>query len=181
MQRLTRLFAVTLLLLLPAAAFAGHVDQTSFSIDLPSYFSDFTKQEQKIQSADGPITQTTFVAKAPSGEAVIVTYGAISGKILNPDAMIDGARDSLMKSLKTTVTTENKFESDGRPARTVFYSATEPRPLFGRTDFVIDGKRMFQVIYVAGAKDGLEAKTTTEMFQSFHVKSETASTQAAAH
>lgn len=171
MQRF-RLFAATLLVLIPVSMFAGHIEKTSFTIDMPDYFGEFAKQEQKIQSADGPIIQTTYVAKAPSGEAVIVTYGAMSGKILNPDAMIDSARDSLMKSLKTSVNTENKFQSDGRPARTVFYSASAPRPMFGRTDFVIDGKRMFQVIYVGGAKEGLEAQATNDMFSSFHVKAE---------
>jgi hypothetical protein len=172
MQRWFRLFAVTLLVLVPASLFAGPIDKSSFSIDLPEYFGDFAKQEQKIQAPHGTIVQTTYVAKAPSGEAVIVTYGAMSGRILNPDKMIDSARDSLLKSIKASVDREKKFDANGQPARSVFYSASAPRPLFGRTDFVIDGKRMFQLIYVGSAKEGLDAQATSDMFRSFRVKAE---------
>ncbi|MGA7616223.1 MAG: hypothetical protein WBX15_13695 [Thermoanaerobaculia bacterium] len=159
-------------LVVPAAiAETGpHVDNSQFTLTLPAGFGQFAKQEQTVASPNGPIKQTTWVSKAKDGSAFIVSLSKMPGKILDPKAMMDSGRDSLLKSLNATLENESKKEFEGHPGRSILYSASSPRPIFARTDLVISNDSMFQLIYLGFDQSTRQAPEITNSFGSFEVK-----------
>src|SRR5688572_26879045 len=113
----------------PAVSAATPVEEESFSILLPDGFGKFSKKEQTVRAATGDIKQVTFVSTAPDGDAVIVTYGQMSGRILDPAATMKGGRDSLIASIKATPASEKEVEIDGKPGMTLTYTADGPRKI----------------------------------------------------
>lgn len=146
------------------------VDRESFSITLPTGFSEFARQEQTVKSQSGDIKQVTYVSKGVGGNAIIVTYGTMSGKILEPAAMMGSGRDSLIKSLGAALQEEKSLEIDGKPAMSISFTAEKPRPIFARTDLVVVGPRMYQVIFLGASAESLAHESTQQFFQSFDVK-----------
>lgn len=146
------------------------VEQDSFSITLPAGFGEFAHQAQTVKSENGNIQQVTYVSKGLQGNAVIVTHGTMSGKILEPAKMMESGRDSLIKSLGAKLESEKQFEIDGKPAMSISFSAEKPRPIFARTDLVVAGPRMYQVIFLGSSAEVLASESTQAMFQSFDIK-----------
>ncbi|HEU5163547.1 MAG TPA: hypothetical protein VFV54_10405 [Thermoanaerobaculia bacterium] len=173
MKALSRKIAIGAVLasvaLVPAAFAQTPVQQESWSITLPAGFGEFAKQQQTVKSANGDIQQVTYVSKGTGGSAVIVTYGQMTGKILDPTATMNGGRDSLLKSLGAKLENEAAVEIDGKPGLSISYSAEKPRPIFARTDLVVAGPRMYQVIYLGGSAEALASEGTQQMFKSFDV------------
>lgn len=159
-----------------APAYAGTVQKGSFSIAIPDGFSEFAKQEQTVKSASGDIKQVTYVSKGTQGDAVIVTYGAMPGPIQDPMAAMAGGRDSLLKSLGATVGSQKEVQIDGHPGMTVEYSATSPRPIFARTDFVVEGARLYQVIFLGATPESVVSPEVQSMFGSFNLNEEAIAT-----
>lgn len=153
-------------------SFAGTVEKGSFSIAIPDGFSEFARQEQTVKSASGDIKQVTYVSKGTEGDAVIVTYGAMPGPIQDPAAAMAGGRDSLLKSLGATVGSQKDVQIDGHPGMTVEYSATSPRPIFARTDLVVAGARLYQVIYLGATPEAVVSPEVQAMFGSFTLNEE---------
>lgn len=146
------------------------VEQDSFSITLPAGFSEFARQAQTVKSENGDIQQITYVSKGLQGNAVIVTHGTMSGKILEPAKMMGSGRDSLIKSLGAKLEGEKQLEIDGKPALSITFSAEKPRPIFARTDLVVAGPRMYQVIFLGSSAEALASESTQALFQSFDIK-----------
>ncbi len=172
MKALSKKVVVTafLTLALATVGFAQTpVEQDSFSITLPAGFGEFTRQQQTVKSANGDIQQVTFVSKGLAGSAVIVTYGQMTGKILDPTAMMGSGRDSLLKSLGAKLESETQVEIDGKPGLSIVYSAEKPRPIFARTDLVVAGSRMYQVIFLGSSAEAPASESTRQMYSSFDV------------
>lgn len=146
------------------------VDQDSFSILLPTGFSEFARQTQTVKSENGDIQQVTYVSKGLQGNAIIVTHGTMSGKILEPAKMMESGRDSLIKSLGAKLENQKQFEIDGKPALSISFTAEKPRPIFARTDLVVAGPRLYQVIFLGSSAEALGADSTQALFQSFDIK-----------
>jgi hypothetical protein len=162
--------ASLLTLILAAAALAQTpVQQDSFSITLPAGFGEFARQEQTVKSQNGDIKQVTYVSKGLQGNAVIVTHGTMTGKILDPAAMMGSGRDSLVKSLGAKLESEKQLEIDGKPALSIAFTAEKPRPIFARTDLVVAGPRMYQIIFLGSSAEALANDSTQVMFSSFDV------------
>ena len=162
--------AVMALALVPAGFAQMPVDRESFSITLPTGFGEFARQQQTVKSQSGDIQQVTYVSKGVGGNAVIVTYGTMSGKILEPATMMGSGRDSLVKSLGAKLESEKQLEIDGKPALSIMFTAEKPRPIFARTDLVVAGPRMYQVIFLGSSADALWHESTEQMFSSFDIK-----------
>ncbi len=163
--------ASVMVLALAAIGFAQTpVERDSFSITLPTGFSEFARQQQTVKSESGDIQQVTYVSKGVGGNAVIVTYGTMSGKILEPATMMGSGRDSLVKSLGAKLESEKQLEIDGKPALSIMFTAEKPRPIFARTDLVVVGPRMYQVIFLGVSADALWHESTEQMFNSFDIK-----------
>ena len=169
MNSLIKRTAVPLLLVLFAVmpATAATVEEESFRIDLPEGFEKFKKQAQKVKSENGDIEQVTYISKDGEGDIVIVTYGQMPGVILDPEATMDSGRESLVKSLNATLAGQREIEIDGKPGISFEYSADKPRVIFARTDLVVAGPRLYQVIYLTQTVDSLREDETEEIFTSF--------------
>lgn len=157
------------LLMVSSAWAVTPVEEESFAVTLPDGFSKFAKKQQTVKSESGDIQQVTFVSTAPDGDAVIVTYGEMSGKILDPQATMKSGRDSLINSLRANLASERELEIDGNPALSISFSAEKPRPIFARTDLVVAGPRMYQVIYLGGTQEDLTSVATEMFFSSFDI------------
>lgn len=154
------------MLLVAAAAGADQVSNDAFSLTLPPGFGAFAAQTQSTTGKDGKVVETTnWVSKAPTGEAVVVTLSKMPGKILNPDQMIQGTRDALLKSLNATIDSEEKIEGETPAARMQFHSANA----FLRSRLVVDNDRLYQLLYVGRSAEQRGAPSVGQMFTSFHV------------
>lgn len=149
---------------------AERFETEAFTVEVPEVLGEFAKQEQTIQDASGPIRQVTWVAKSDDGSACIVAYSEMSGKILDPDAMMKSGRDSLLKSLNATLENERRSDADGAPKLSLNYSAASPRPIFARTDFLVSGQRMYQVIFLGSTPEARQNADVARLFQSFRLK-----------
>ena len=172
--RAKTLFTIlTLTLGFATFAHAGNVNGDAFSVTLPNGFGDAQSQKQTLDSPSGPITQVTYISKSQDGSAVILGYSEFSGTITDPDATLKSGRDSLLKSLGATAKNERSAEVSGHPARTFLYSATSPRLVFGRTDLVVVGPRMYQLIYLGFTQEAIQQADVQGMFSSFRVSDPT--------
>jgi hypothetical protein len=167
---LAMLFTFVFTLSLATVAQAGQVKGDAFSVTLPDGFGSAQQQKQTVDSPSGPINVVTYIAKADDGSAVILGYSEFSGKITDPAATLSSGRDSLLQSLGATAKNERDVEVSGHPARTFNYSATQPRTVFGRTDLVVVGPRMYQLIYLGFTQEALQKADVQGMFTSFKVQ-----------
>lgn len=168
---LTRLalLAAVLLLIVPVAS-AERLSGDEFSIDLPSWCGKAQKQEQKVDSPSGPIDVVTYVAKGDNGAACIVTYSELSGPITDAETTIDSNRDSLLKQLNVNIDREKSIEVSGFEGRSISFSTAQPRPIFGRTDLVVAGDRLYQVIYIGYTAEDRQAVESSNLFGSLTIK-----------
>lgn len=166
--------AAVALILMPGTASAEMgpaVTADGFSLTLPVGFSEFAKQEQVVKTPTGPMNQVTYVSKSPNGEACIVTYGEMSGPILDAKAMMTSGRDGLVKSLGATVEAEKELEINGNKGMTFLYSAAQPRPIFARTDMLVSGSRLYNVIYIGPSAEARANQDVDSLFSSFKLVS----------
>ena len=144
---------------------AGPVETDAFSITLPEGFGEFTTQAQSSDSPEGKIETTNWISKAPTGEAVVVTVSKMPGRIGDAEKAIAGARDSLLKSLNATLETEEKLEGEQPASNLLFKSAGA----FLRSQLLVDGERMVQVLYVGRSEEQRGGAAVGEMFASFRL------------
>lgn len=163
---------LTAALILPTAASAAVVENADFAVNLPEGYSEFARQTQTVQSPSGQIDQVTYVSKAADGSAFIVTYGDLSGPITDPEAAMDGGRDSLVKSLNASVESESPREIDGNPGRTFQFSSAGETPIFARTDLAVTGPRMYQVIFLGFSEEARQNNNVSQFFDSFDIRYE---------
>lgn len=153
------------LLIVGTAGAGTPIQENSFSIVLPDGFAKFTKTVQKGEKV------TTFVSKGANGDVVIVSH-ALMAPTEDLKAFLATERDSLLKSLNATKSSESEIEIDGKEGLTFQYSLQGARPMFGRTDLVVANPRMYQVIYLGGAPESLTSASTEELFSSFDLDEE---------
>jgi hypothetical protein len=163
MTQKTWMFAVAVLF--AVSAFAGPVKTDAFSITLPEGFGEFSTQAQKTDSPEGKIDTTNWIAKAPTGEAVVVTVSTMPGPITDAAKAMDGMRESLLKSLNATLESEEKVD-EGKAANLLFKSSGG----FLRSRLVVDGSRVLQVLYVGRSEEQRNAAAVGEIFQSFRAE-----------
>lgn len=162
---------MTLMVVMLVAALgvqAQDVKNETFSITLPDGYGEFAKQAQTVKSPEGDIETTTWVSKAPTNEAVVVTLSKMPAKILNPEKLIASTRESLLKSLGASVASEQEPD--------VFQSASA----WFRTRYVVSEDRFYQVLYVGRSAEQRSAPAVTALFDSFNPVAPAAETQQAA-
>jgi hypothetical protein len=158
------------------AADGGQVKNDLFTIALPAGFSEFATQTQTTPGADGKKIETTnWVSKAPTGEAVIVTVSKMPGKILDPEKLFASTRDSLLKTVKATLESDEKREGDVPSARLLFHSDGA----FFRSRFVANDNRFYQLLYVGRSADQRSAPAVAQLFESFQINAAPTPVQAA--
>jgi hypothetical protein len=170
MKTLTRAVITTaaaVLFGLSAQADPLAVKTDSFSITLPTGFSEFKSQSQKSDSPNGPIETTTWVSKAPTGEAVVVTLSDMPANITDPTKLFSSTRDSLLTSLKAKLETEEAGTGDKPTMRLVFKGETAP--VFLRSTLAVDTDRFYQVLYVGRSEEQRNAASVASLFDSFQM------------
>jgi hypothetical protein len=145
-----------------------------FRINLPDGYGAFTTQAQTIASEHGDIRATNWISRAPSGEAVVVTVSRMPARILDPDKLIVSTRDSLLKSLSATLELQDARAGDLPSARLLFRSDKA----YFQSELMVDGDRIFQVLYVGRSAEQRRAPAVGQMFASFGVVAETPSAAA---
>jgi hypothetical protein len=151
MTKTIRVVLTTLLLVAAMAASAQEADP--FTVTLPEGYGVFAKQVQSTDSPEGKIETTNWVAKAPTGEAVVVTMSRMPGRILDAGKLIDSMRQSLRKSVGATTESDvNLF----RTGAAVF-----------RSHYVIDEDRLFQLLYVGRSDEQRNHASVAQLFESF--------------
>jgi hypothetical protein len=166
-QTLKRLVlpALALACALPLAAQNGA--EKTFAVTLPQGFGEFTTQSQKSDSPEGIVETTNWISRAPSGEAVVVTVSKMPAKITNPDKLITSTRDSLLKSLSATLDLEKKIE--GETSTTLLQFHSEKSPVFVQSQLMVEGDRLYQLLYVGRTAEQRSAPTVSNLFNSFKI------------
>lgn len=155
-------------LALPFSAAAQSQADEEFVLELPEGFSEFQRTEQTVPTPSGPITQVTYLSKSDQG-AFIVTYSDVNDQITDPGAMMESGRDSLLKSINASLEDEQEISLDGQPGMSFRYKADQPRPVYARTDLVVVGPRMYQVIFLGFTEEARDRADVASSFSSFRV------------
>lgn len=164
------LIAVSLLLIaaVPQAAKAADptpIQNDAFSLTLPAGFAPFTEKAQSANSPGGTITTTNWISKAPTGDAIIVTVSKMPKKIQSPDKLFSGTRDSLLKSLKATLDSEEKVAGDIPTTALMFHSDAA----YLRARLAVSADRFYQVLYVGRSAEQRALPFVGQVFDSFRI------------
>jgi len=111
------------------------------------------------------IETDTWTAKAPSGEAVVVSVSTMPAQIADPAKLIDSTRDSLLASVKGTLESEQPLPG-AMPARRILFR-TGGADL--RSRLVVSGDRLYQLLYVGRSEQQRGAAEVGQMFDSFRI------------
>lgn len=113
------------------------------------------------------ITTSTWIAKVPAtGEAVVISVSTMPGKIEDPAKLMDSTRDSLLKSVKGTLDSE-QTPTGALPARDLLFKSGTA---FLRSRLVVNGDKLYQLLYVGRTQAERDAPAVGQMFDTFTVK-----------
>lgn len=172
MNRVIRIASAALAaLLLPALAGATEISNDAFSVQLPAAFA----APSRTTTAQSGIDTTTWIAKAPTGEAVVVSVSKMPAKIADPVKLMDSTRDSLLKTVKGTLENEQALSGDMPSRRILFQSGTA----FLRSRLVVSGDKLYQLLYVGRSLEERNAPAVGAMFDTFHIATPPATASAA--
>ncbi|HEX3111097.1 MAG TPA: hypothetical protein VHU41_18490 [Thermoanaerobaculia bacterium] len=152
-------------LLLAGAAIAGPVSTDYFTVNLPDAYA----APVMSTATQNGITTSTWIAKAPTGEAVVISVSTMPGKIEDPAKLIDSTRDSLLKSVKGTLDSEQPLTGPLPGRDLLFKSGTA----FLHSRLIVSGDRLYQLLYVGRTQAERDAPAVAQMFDSFTVKTTT--------
>lgn len=162
--------AVSFTILLMIAGAGAYADDApgakdGFTVSLPAGYSEFTKQVQTAKAPEGNIETTTWISKAPTGEAAVVTSSKLPGKILDPQKLITSTRASLLASLNARLESEEPRPGDLPSTRMLFRSDAA----YFRARFTVVDDRLYQLLYIGRSEEQRAATTVNRMFDSFNV------------
>lgn len=147
--------------LLAAAASAGPVSTDFFTVNLPDGYA----APVKSTATQNGIATSTWIAKAPTGEAVVISVSTMPAKIGDAAKLMDSTRDSLLKSVKGTLDTEQTIAGPMPERDLLFRSGTA----FLRSRLVVNGDKLYQLLYVGRTEAERAVPAVAQMFDSFKV------------
>jgi hypothetical protein len=147
--------------LMAMVAGAAEISTDSFDVVLPAAFA----APAKTNTTQAGIDITTWVSKAPTGEAVVISVSKMPAKIADPAKVMDGTRDSLLKSVKGVLESEEALPGDMPARRLLFRSGTA----FLRSRLVVKDDRLVQLLYVGRSEQQRAVPEVGRMFDSFRV------------
>ena len=145
--------------LVPLVAAATDFATDYFGMTLPAGFAAPVKTETTQQGID----TITWVSKAPTGEAVVVSVSKMPAKIADPVKLMDSTRDSLLKSVKGTLENEQTLSGD-KPGRVIQFKTPQA---FLRSRLLVDGDKLYQLLYVGRSEE--QRTAVAAMFDSFRI------------
>ena len=153
--------ALSFTLLVTTAALGAEYKDPAFTVNLPASFGAPTKASATAQN----IATETWVAKAPTGEAIVVSMSKMPQKIVDPAKLMDSTRDSLLKSVKGTMESEQNVPGD-MPSRILLFKTGQA---FLRSRLVVDNDRLYQLLYVGRSEEQRADPAVAQMFDSFKI------------
>ena len=164
MSRTVVVFIGSVALLLVAVATGAAVVTTDlFTVTLPDAYA---APVQSSATQNG-IATSTWIAKAPTGEAVVISVSTMPAKITDAAKTMDGTRDSLLKSVKGTLDSEQTIAGPLPERDLLFRSGTA----FLRSRLIVNGDKLYQLLYVGRTEAERGAPAVAQMFDSFKVTS----------
>jgi len=148
-------------LLLASAALAGTITTDLFVVTLPDVY---TPPVMSTATQNG-IATSTWISKAPTGEAVVVSVSTMPAKISDPMKAMDSTRDSLLKSVKGTLDSEQPITTPLPGRDLLFKSGTA----FLHSRLFVSGDKLYQFLYVGRTQAERDAPAVAQMFDSFKV------------
>ena len=169
--RLSRAVAlIGMILLASAVAQAAEIHNGAFAVTMPDGFGAFARQPHSVNAG---IETDTWVAKAPTGEAVVVSVSKMPAKITDPTKALDSTRDSLLKSVKGTLENEENVQGTLPSRRLTFSSGTA----FLTSRLIVDGDRLVNVLYVGRSAEQRAVPAVAQIFDSFQIAPEAVAEQ----
>lgn len=150
-------------LLLAGAATAGPVSTDLFSVTIPDAYA---APAMTTATQNGIATSTWIAKNATTGEAVVVSVSTMPGKIEDPTKVMDSTRDSLLKSVKGTLDSE-QTPTGPLPTRDLLFKSGTA---FLRSRLVVSGDKLYQLLYVGRTQAERDAPAVGQMFDTFTVK-----------
>jgi len=164
-----RLFAILFLTVLPGLAVLHAEDAATvsrpFTITLPPAYGEFTKKVQTASSPEGTIETSNWIARASTGEAVIVSMSDLPAQILDPQKLITSTRASLLQNLGATLEREEPRGEVPPSVRLLFRSDAA---LF-RARFTVVDDRFYQLLYIGRSEEQRTAPAVSQIFDSFRI------------
>ena len=161
-MRLKPLFFLLAVIIAPAA----FAQSEPFTIHLPSGFGEFAKSSQNSQSKDGTIETNTWLSKDPKGGAVVVTVSKLPKKVLAPVKLLDGTRDSLVKSTNSTLDSDDTVSTNPPTRQITMHSNTA----WVRARLIAKTDTLYQVIFIGRSAEAPNAGPVGQMFEGFQTK-----------
>jgi hypothetical protein len=147
--------------LLAGGSPAAEIGGDAFHISLPAKFA----VASKTSTNKGGVETTTWVSKADDGTAVVVSVSRMPARIADPVKAMDGARDSLLKSVNGTLEREEVAPGDMAARLLLFRSGGA----FLRSRLAVDGDRLYSVLYVARSEEQRARPSVAQVFDSFTI------------
>ena len=162
MTRMPRVLIGAVIFLLSAAvAQAVAVNTDLFTVTLPDAYA----QPVMSTATQNGIATSTWIAKAPTGEAVVISVSTMPGKIEDPAKLMDSTRDSLLKSVKGTLDSEQPVAGAMAARDLLFKSGTA----FLHSRLIVNGDKLYQLLYVGRTQAERDNPAVATMFDSFKV------------
>jgi hypothetical protein len=152
-------------LLLAGAAIAGPVSTDYFTVTLPDAYA----APVMSTATQNGIATSTWIAKAPTGEAIVISVSTMPGKIDDAAKLMDSTRDSLLKSVKGTLDSEQPLAGP-LPGRDLLFKSGNA---FLHSRLIVSGDRLYQLLYVGRSQAERDAPGVAQIFGSFTVKTTT--------
>lgn len=157
---------VVVAILFAAATYADDASSPNneFRLTLPPGYAAFTRQVQTTKSPEGNIETTSWVSKAPTGEAIVVTMSAMPARILDPQKLITSTRTSLLANLGATLEAEEPRA--GEPSTHLQFRS---KAAFFRARLTVIDQRLYQLLYVGRSAEQRTAPAVGQIFESFRI------------
>jgi hypothetical protein len=150
-----------MVLMVALAAGAAAVTTDLFSVNLPDAYA----APVMSTATQNGISTSTWIAKAPTGEAVVISVSTMPAKIADPSKVIDSTRDSLLKSVKGTLDSEQPLAGP-LPARDLLFRSGTA---FLRSRLIVNGDKLYQLLYVGRTQAERDVPAVGQMFDSFKI------------
>lgn len=164
--------------LLDGAMFSGargkelESDKGRFTVTIPAGYSYPEETTMPLNTAVGNLDMQVFTATKGNNAVFMVAYVDYPDEAFakGTGTMLDGARDGAMRNLSGKVEREVHVAMDDHPGRSVtFTGKSQGMKLYGRVDYYLANKRLYQVLYLSNTKSDVQETNIQRCFASFAV------------
>ena len=135
----------------------------NFHVLLPAGFPQAHRSQQQI----GSLPVVTYASDSGQS-AVVVRFVEYPKSPTEIDRLLMQAQSTSLHSVAARPLASQRLQVDGHPARRVIFALQSANQmLFGRVDYVLAGRRLYEVEYVTSHRANLNLASTRNYFDSF--------------